>query len=57
MLPLLLLYLLGLDVRGIMGLPQSMVASSPLPLNQAFPSDYYDISGTTEVGVHYTTFT
>jgi hypothetical protein len=51
MLPQLLLFLLGLEVRTITGLPQAIVASSPPPLNQAFPSEYHDIARTTEVNV------
>jgi hypothetical protein len=49
MLPQLLLFLLGLKVRTITALPQAMVASSPPPLQQAFPPEYQHIAHAAQV--------
>jgi hypothetical protein len=53
MLPL-LLFLLGLEVRATIGMPQSTVEPISSPLDQSFALDYYGSIRTTEVSVHYT---
>lgn len=53
MLPL-LLFLLGLEVKAIVGLPQSTVGSISSSPDQGFALEYYGTIRTTEVSVHYT---
>jgi len=52
MLPL-LLFLLGLEVRAIIGMPQLTVGSISSPPDQGFALEYHDTIRTTEVSVHY----
>jgi len=52
MLPL-LLFLLGLEVRAIIGMPQSTVESTSSPPDQGFALEYLGTIRTTEVSVHY----
>jgi len=52
MLPL-LLFLLGLEVRAIIGMPQLTVGSTSSPPDQGFALDYHGTIRTTEVSVHY----
>jgi hypothetical protein len=52
MLPL-LLFLLGLEVRAIIGMPQSIVGSISSPPDQGFALEYHGTIRTTEVSVHY----
>jgi len=52
MLPL-LLFLLGLEVRAIIGMPQSAVGSISSPPDQGFALEYHGTIKTTEVSVHY----
>jgi hypothetical protein len=52
MLPL-LLFLLGLEVRAIIGMPQSAVGSISSPPDQGLTLEYHGTIGTTEVSVHY----
>jgi len=51
MLPL-LLFLLGLEVRAIIGLPLSIVEPTS-PSGQGFSLEYHGTIRTTEVSVHY----
>ena len=52
MLPL-LLFLLGLEVRAIIGMPQATVGSISSPPDQGFALEYHGTIRTTEVSVHY----
>jgi len=51
MLPL-LLFLLGLEVRAVIGMPQSIVGSISPPPDQGFALEYHGTIRTTEVSVH-----
>jgi hypothetical protein len=48
----LLLLVLGLNIRPMTGLPQSIVATTPPPLRQAFASDLHDVARSGEVSGH-----